>query len=86
MQGTANAVRQVAPAAPATHGDTWNNRAVFRSDRVFYHAALDGGNAGWCFTVRGGKVYGPFPSRRIAEHILSGLIEAFKRAGDTGGR
>ncbi len=80
MQSTARAL----PAAPAV--GTRDNRAVFRSDRVFYHAAVDGGNAGWCFNVRGGRVYGPFPTRRIAEHILTGLIEAFKRAGDTGGR
>jgi hypothetical protein len=86
MQGAANAIMKVDAVAPATLTETWSNRAVFRSDRVFYHAALDGGTAGWCFAVRGGKVYGPFPSRRIAEHILTGLIEAFKRAGDTGGR
>lgn len=80
MQATARAYKT--PSAV----DAYSNKAVFRSDRVFYHAALDGGNAGWCFNVRGGKVYGPFPSRRVAEHILTGLIEAFKRAGDTGGR
>lgn len=66
--------------------DSAGTKAIFRSKRVFYHAALDSGEAGWCFTVRGGRVYGPFRSRDIAEHILNGLIERFKRNGDTGGR
>lgn len=61
-------------------------QACFRSKRVFYHAALASGDAGWCFAVRGGQVYGPFESRGIAERILAGLIEKFKRTGDTGGR
>lgn len=61
-------------------------QTYFRSKRVFYHAALDGDAAGWCFAVRGGYVYGPFDTAEAAERILAGLIAKFKRAGDTGGR
>jgi len=61
-------------------------RAQFRSERIFYHASLETGTAGWCFEVRGGRVYGPFQTRDVAERILNGLIETFKRAGNTGGR
>ena len=60
--------------------------SYFRSKRIFYHAALAGGDAGWCFAVRGGHVYGPFESPTVAERILAGLIEKFKRTGNTGGR
>lgn len=61
-------------------------RARFRSDRIFYHSSLETGTAGWCFEVRGGRVYGPFQTKELAERILNGLIEAFKRTGNTGGR
>jgi hypothetical protein len=60
--------------------------ARFRSQRIFYHAFLHDGSAGWCFETRGGRVYGPFPSKDVAERILAGLVETFKRAGDSGGR
>ncbi|MCC6302962.1 MAG: hypothetical protein IT489_09220 [Gammaproteobacteria bacterium] len=61
-------------------------RAFFRSKRIFYHNTLDTASSGWCFTVRGGLVYGPFETQNFAERMLAGLIEKFKRAGDTGGR
>jgi len=61
-------------------------RAYFRSKRIFYHNALDTDSSGWCFAVRGGAVYGPFETRSFAERMLEGLIEKFKRTGDTGGR
>ncbi len=65
---------------------TGGGRAYFRSKRIFYHNALDANSSGWCFTVRGGLVYGPFDSPSFAERMLAGLIEKFKRSGDTGGR
>jgi hypothetical protein len=68
---------------PARHG---GHRATFHSDRIFYHSSLETGTAGWCFEVRGGRVYGPFQTKEIAERILNGLIEVFKRTGNTGGR
>ena len=61
-------------------------RAYFRSKRIFYHNTLDANSGGWCFAVRGGAVYGPFETRSFAERMLEGLIEKFKRTGDTGGR
>jgi len=61
-------------------------RAYFRSKRIFYHNALTADSSGWCFAVRGGAVYGPFETRGFAERMLEGLIEKFKRSGDTGGR
>lgn len=66
--------------------DQGTSRAYFRSKRIFYHTALDGSTSGWCFTVRGGCVYGPFETKTFAERMLSGLIEKFKRDGDKGGR
>ena len=65
---------------------TIGQRAQFRSQRIFFHASLETGTSGWCFEVRGGRVYGPFQTREVAERILNGLIAAFKSAGNTGGR
>lgn len=66
--------------------ETAGGRACFRSKRIFYHNALDADSSGWCFTVRGGQVYGPFETKSFAVQMLAGLIEKFKRSGDTGGR
>lgn len=68
------------------HARQDGQKARFRSDRIFYHSSLETGAAGWCFEVRGGRVYGPFQTKELAERILNGLIEAFKRTGNTGGR
>lgn len=71
---------------PTVDAGALGRRTYFRSQRLFYHAPIDGETAGWCFTVRGGHVYGPFATRDTAERILTGMIEEFRRNGDTGGR
>lgn len=71
---------------PTIDGAEVGAPTYFRSKRLFYHASLDSGEAGWCFTVRGGRVYGPFETAETAEQVLAGMIEQFKRSGDTGGR
>ena len=63
-----------------------DDTVYFRSDRVYYQAAINPGTAnepateaGWYISMRGGYAYGPFPDREVAQTILDGLIKRLKR-------
>ena len=63
-----------------------DDTVYFRTDRVYYQAAINADSAqepttaaGWYIAMRGGYAYGPFPDRDVAQSILDGLIKRLKR-------
>ena len=63
-----------------------DDTVYFRTDRVYYQAAINADSAnepataaGWYIAMRGGYAYGPFPDRDVAETILDGLIKRLKK-------
>ena len=63
-----------------------DDTVYFRTDRVYYQAAINADSAnesataaGWYIAMRGGYAYGPFPDRDVALTILDGLIKRLKR-------
>ncbi len=57
-----------------------------QSERLFYHETENQGRSGWYFSVRGGRIYGPFSGEADARTMLEGMIVHFRESGDTGGR
>lgn len=57
-----------------------------QSERLFHHETENPGRSGWYFSVRGGRMYGPFSSETEARMMLEGMIHHFRKTGDTGGR
>ena len=55
--------------------DIEEENAYFRSDRIFYHAEMDGSMAGWYISMRGGNDYGPFPDKHVANTILESVVK-----------
>ena len=50
------------------------------SERIFFHETTHTHRRGWYFTVRGGHVYGPFPSEETAQQVLEGLLSSYRQA------
>ena len=50
------------------------------SERIFFHETAHAHRRGWYFTVRGGHVYGPFPSEAAARQVLEGLLSGYRQA------
>ena len=57
-----------------------------QSERLFHHETENSDQSGWYFSVRGGRIYGPFSTEAEARTMLDGMILHFRESGDTGGR
>jgi len=71
---------------PQSSAVIYDKPAHFRSDRLFYHTSMEADNNGWYFSVRGGRIYGPFATQETANQVLQELIAGYQQQRNTGGR